>query len=69
MKELTQFVFIRKNTSTSARLHRVLIVHWEGRFPSVGSIQRLRNHVKIVDVRAGGDEVLTNSDIERYLTG
>ena len=69
MKKLTQFASIRQNTSTSARLCRVLIVHWEGRFPSVSSIQRLRNHVKIVDVRVGDDEVLTNSDIERYLAG
>ena len=68
MKELTQFTSIRKNTSTSARLCRVLIIHWEGRSPSTDLIQRLRNYVKIVDARAGGNEVLANSDIVRYLT-
>ena len=39
MKELTQFASDRKNTSTSAWLHRVLIVHREGHLPSTSSIQ------------------------------
>ena len=69
MKELTRFASIRKNTSTSAWLHRVLIVHWEGQFPSTGSIQRLRSYVTVVDVRMGDSELLADSDIERYLAG
>ena len=68
MKKLTQFAFIRKNTSTSAWLHRVLIFHREGCFPSTGSIQRLRSHVGIVDVRTGDKTcLLGNPDFERHL--
>ena len=69
MEELTRFASNRKNISTSAWLHRVLIVHWDGRFPSTGSIQRLRSYVTIVDVRMGDSEVPEDSEIERYLTG
>ena len=67
MRELTRFASIRKNTSTSARLHRVLIIHLEGYFPSTGSIQRLRSHVGTVDVRVGNKQYLEDSDIERHL--
>jgi len=47
---LTQFASDRKNTN-SARLHRVVIVHWQGKFPSIASIRRLKKHVPVVDVR------------------
>ena len=50
MEELTRFASDRKNTS-SAWLHRVVIVHWEGRFPSIPSIRKLEEHVPVVDVR------------------
>jgi len=52
MKELTQFASDRKNT-TSARLHRVIIVDSGGKFPSATSIDALEKHVPIVDVRRG----------------
>ena len=67
MKELTQFASDRENTSTSAWLHRVVIVDWEGRFPSAGSIRRLRGCVRIVDVRIGNRAFPIDSDIKRYL--
>ena len=67
MEELTQFASNRKNTSTSAPLHRVVIVDWEGRFPSAGSIHRLRGCVRIVDVRMGDREFPMGSDIKKYL--
>jgi len=50
MRELTRFASNRKNTD-SARLHRVVIVHWEGKFPSIASIRKLEKHVPVVDVR------------------
>ena len=50
MEELTRFTSDRKNT-TSARLHCVGIFHRKGRFPSIGSIRKLREHVPVVDVR------------------
>ena len=49
MEELTRFASDRKNT-TSAWLHRVLIVRRDGKFPSTDSVERLRRHVMIVDV-------------------
>ena len=52
MDELAQFASDRKNT-TSARLHRVVIVHLDGRVPTVASIHGLEEHVPIVDVRFG----------------
>ena len=50
MEELTQFASDRKST-TSARLHSVVILHREGKFPSIASIRKLREHVPVVDVR------------------
>ena len=52
MEELTQFASDRKNT-TSARLHRVIIVDSDGKFPSPASINALEKHVPLVDVRRG----------------
>ena len=54
MEELTRFASNRKNT-VSAWLHRVVIVHRDGVFPSAASIHRLERHVSIVDVRFGTD--------------
>jgi len=50
MEELMRFASDRKNTS-SAWLHHVVIVHWEGKFPNVASIHKLKEHVPVVDVR------------------
>lgn len=50
MEELTWFASDRKKTS-STWLHRVVIVHWEGKFPSIASIRKLEDHVPVVDVR------------------
>ena len=50
MKELAQFASGRK-TTTSAWLHRVVIVHRDGNFPTAASIRGLEEHVPIVDVR------------------
>ena len=52
MEELMWFAFSRKNT-TSTWLHRVVIVHPEGNFPTADSISKLRNHVPVVDTRLG----------------
>ena len=52
MEKLAQFAFDRKYT-TSARLHRVVIAHQDGRVPTVTSIHGLAEHVPIVDVRFG----------------
>jgi len=52
MEELTRFASNRKNT-VSAWLHRVVIVHRDGEFPSAASIRGLERHVSIVDVRFG----------------
>ena len=52
MEELSQFASDRKKT-TSAWLHRVVIVHQEGKFPSVASIRELEKHIPIVDVQFG----------------
>ena len=53
MEELMRFASDRKDT-TSAWLHRVVIVHPYGRFPTADSIYKLRNHVPVVDVQFGG---------------
>jgi hypothetical protein len=58
MKELTRFASDRRNT-TSALLHRILIVHWDGTFPSTASIRELKRYVTIVDVRMD-DELPTD---------
>jgi hypothetical protein len=50
MEELTRFASDRKST-TSARLHSVVILDCEGKFPSIASIRKLREHVPVVDVR------------------
>jgi hypothetical protein len=50
MEELTRFASNRKST-TSAWLHSVVILHREGKFPSIGSIRKLGEHVPVVDVR------------------
>ena len=52
MGELTRFASDRKVT-TSAWLHRVVIIHQDGRFPSAASIRRLERDVSVVDVRFG----------------
>ena len=52
MEELAQFASDRKNT-TSAWLHRVVIIHLDGRVPTAASIHGLEEHVPIVDVRFG----------------
>ena len=54
MKQLTQFAFDRKNT-TSARLHRVVITHRDGILPSMASIRYLEEHVPIVEVRTAAN--------------
>ena len=54
MERLTRFASDRKNT-TSAWLHRVVIVHWEGKFPSMALIHKLKEHVRIVDVRIAAE--------------
>ena len=69
MEKLTQFAYNRKNTSNSAWLDRVLIVHWKGQFPSADSIRRLRSRVTIVDVRMDGGRDFADSHIKRYLAG
>ena len=50
MRRLTEFASYRKNT-TSARVHRILFIHEDGKFPSAMSIRALRSTVTIVDVR------------------
>jgi hypothetical protein len=50
MEELTRFSSDRKST-TSARLHSIVILDCEGKFPSIASIRKLREHVPVVDVR------------------
>jgi hypothetical protein len=52
MKKLTRFASDRK-TTTSAQLHRVFIVHGDGKSPSASSIRALGRHVPVVDVRFG----------------
>ena len=51
---LTRFASLRQETA-SARLHRVVIVHGYGRFPSITSIHALENNVPVVDVRYGNE--------------
>ena len=50
MRALTRFASDHKNT-TSARLQRVVIIHWGGMFPTIASIRKLEEHVPLVDVR------------------
>jgi len=50
MERLTRFASDRKNT-TSAWLDCVVIVHREGKFPSMASVHKLEEHVPVVDVR------------------
>ena len=52
MEELTQFTSSRRNT-TSAWLHRIVIVHLGVKVPTPASIDKLEKHVPIVDVRYG----------------
>jgi hypothetical protein len=52
MEKLAQFASNRAST-TSARLHHVVIVDEEGRFPSAASIRALGTQVRVVDVRFG----------------
>lgn len=52
MEELTQYASNRKET-TSAWLHRVVIVNPDGVFPRIDSIRTLGGHVPVVDVRVG----------------
>ena len=50
MEKLTRFSSGRKDT-TSAPLHRVVIVHRNGGFPTTASIHELERHVPVVDVQ------------------
>ena len=50
MEGLTRFASDRKRT-TSAWLHRVVIIHSDGILPNITSIRGLRSHVPVVDVR------------------
>ena len=50
MEELARFASSRKDTS-SAWLHRVVIINQDCNFPAGASIRELRRHVPIVDVR------------------
>ena len=52
MEKLVRFASDRKNTS-AARLHHVVIVDEDGRFPSAALIHALGKHVPVVDVRFG----------------
>lgn len=52
MKKLTRFASNRKDTFL-AGLHRVVIVHTDGKFPSAASIRELQRIVPVVDVRFG----------------
>lgn len=52
MEKLAQYASNRAST-TSARLHHVVIVDEEGRFPSAASIRALGKQVRVVDVRFG----------------
>jgi len=52
MGALTRYAADRKNT-TSAPLHRVVIVNSKGTLPGVASIGALGAHVPVVDVRIG----------------
>ena len=52
MEELMRFASSREKT-TSARLHRVIIVNSKGKLPDVASIDALGKHVPVVDARIG----------------
>ena len=52
MKRLSGLASARKRTA-SAQLHRVVIVHRDGKFPRVASINKLKRRVPIVDVQLG----------------
>ena len=52
MEALTKFASDRK-TTTSARLHRAIIVSSGQRLPDFASVNALREHVPVVDVRMG----------------
>ena len=52
MTQLTRFASNRKNT-VLAGLHRVVIVHTDGKFPSAASIRVLQGIVPVVDIRFG----------------
>ena len=52
MEELMKFALNRKGT-TSARLHRVVIVNSKGKLPTITSVDALGKHVPVVDARMG----------------
>ena len=54
MEELVRFASGRKNT-TSARLHRVVMVQDTGDSPDVDSIRELEKHVPVVEVLFGSE--------------
>ena len=54
MKELKRYASDRKGT-TSAPLHRVVIVNSDGTFPRVSSIHELGKYVPVIDVRLGAE--------------
>ena len=53
MEELTQFASDRKNVTTSACLHRIVIVDSQENLPNAASIAELGKHVQTVDIRVG----------------
>ena len=55
MKELAEFASERKKTLTSTWIYRVLIFHQDGKFPSAASIRKLKDYVRVVDVRMGSE--------------
>ena len=55
MEEITKFASERKETLTSTWIYRVLIVHQDGKFPSAASIRKLKDYVRVVDVRVGSE--------------
>ena len=52
LEELMRFALARENT-VSAGLHRVVIVHRDGSFPSADLVRALQRRVPVVDVRFG----------------
>ena len=55
VEEIINFASERKKTLTSTWLYRVLIVHQDGKFPSAASIRKLKDYVRVVDVRMGSE--------------
>lgn len=62
MDELTEYASKRKGT-TSAWLHRVVIVNQDGAFPKIDSVRKLGEHVSVVDV-----DVRVGEELPKNLT-